>query len=60
MSSLPAAAAILKTPERGGGSIVIAVGSRGPELTRRLRLGSVSTRVRKATEGPVPVYPHVM
>jgi nucleotide-binding universal stress UspA family protein len=60
MSSLPAATAILKTPERGGGSTVIAVGSRGPGLTRRPRLGSVSTRVRKVAEGPVLVYPHLM
>jgi nucleotide-binding universal stress UspA family protein len=37
---------------------LIAVGSRGLGLARRLRLGSVSTKVLRAAEGPVLVYPH--
>jgi nucleotide-binding universal stress UspA family protein len=33
------------------------VGSRGLGLARRLRLGSVSTKVLRAAGGPVLVYP---
>jgi nucleotide-binding universal stress UspA family protein len=36
---------------------LIAVGSRGLGLARRLRLGSVSTKVLRAAGGPVLVYP---
>jgi nucleotide-binding universal stress UspA family protein len=36
---------------------LIAVGSRGLGLARRLRLGSVSTEVLRAAGGPVLVYP---
>jgi nucleotide-binding universal stress UspA family protein len=39
---------------------LIAVGSRGIGLARRLRLGSVSTKVLRAAEGPVLVYPHTV
>jgi nucleotide-binding universal stress UspA family protein len=38
---------------------LIALGSRGLGLARRLRLGSVSTKVLRAARGPVLVYPHV-
>ena len=41
-------------------SALIAVGSRGLSLAKRLRLGSVSTKVLKVTGGPVLVYPRVM
>jgi nucleotide-binding universal stress UspA family protein len=56
-----AAMAILEEA-RGGdeAATLIAVGSRGLGLARRLRLGSVSTKVLKAAEGPMLVYPHVM
>jgi nucleotide-binding universal stress UspA family protein len=36
---------------------LIAVGSRGLGAVRRLRLGSVSTKVLHAAKGPVLVYP---
>jgi nucleotide-binding universal stress UspA family protein len=38
-------------------STLIAVGSRGLGPVRRLRLGSVSTKVLRATKGPVLLYP---
>ena len=41
------------TPER----MLVAVGSRGLEVTQRIRLGSVSTKVLHAAKGPVLVYP---
>jgi nucleotide-binding universal stress UspA family protein len=40
-------------PER----TLVAVGSRGLDLTQRIRLGSVSTKVLHAAKGPVLVYP---
>ena len=42
-----------ETPER----TLVAVGSRGLEVTQRIRLGSVSTKVLHAAKGPVLVYP---
>ena len=41
------------TPER----TLVAVGSRGLDMTQRIRLGSVSTKVLHAAKGPVLVYP---
>ena len=41
------------TPER----TLVAVGSRGLDVTQRIRLGSVSTKVLHAAKGPVLVYP---
>jgi len=38
---------------------LVAVGSRGPTGIMRTRLGSVSTKVVTAAQGPVLVYPHV-
>src|SRR5918995_4769909 len=38
---------------------LVAVGSRGLTGIRRTRLGSVSTKVVTAAQGPVLVYPHV-
>jgi nucleotide-binding universal stress UspA family protein len=35
----------------------VAVGSRGLDVTQRIRLGSVSTKVLHAAKGPVLVYP---
>lgn len=46
-----------KARERDERRALIAVGSRGLGLARRLRLGSVSTRVLRAAGGPVLVYP---
>ena len=42
---------------RGGESTLIAVGSRGLGPIKRFRMGSVSTKVLRAAEGPVLVYP---
>lgn len=36
---------------------LIAVGSRGLGMTRRMRLGSVSTKVLRAAKGPVLIHP---
>jgi nucleotide-binding universal stress UspA family protein len=56
-----AAVAILEEArEDDEARVLIAVGSRGLGLARRLRLGSVSTKVLRAAEGPVLVYPHVV
>jgi len=53
-----AAVALLEKAREGNEArALIAVGSRGLGLARRLRLGSVSTKVLRATEGPVLVYP---
>jgi nucleotide-binding universal stress UspA family protein len=52
------AAVALLEKAREESRTLIAVGSRGPGLARRLRLGSVSTKVLRAAEGPVLVYPH--
>jgi len=55
-----AAVAILEEAGEGNGAAtLIAVGSRGLGLARRLRLGSVSTKVLRAARGPVLVYPQV-
>jgi nucleotide-binding universal stress UspA family protein len=43
--------------DEGGPGALIAVGSRGLGLARRLRLGSVSTKVLRAAAGPVLVCP---
>jgi nucleotide-binding universal stress UspA family protein len=54
-----AAVAILEEArEADTAASLIAVGSRGLGLARRLRLGSVSTKVLRAAEGLVLVYPH--
>jgi nucleotide-binding universal stress UspA family protein len=53
-----AAVALLEKAREGDEArALIAVGSRGLGLARRLRLGSVSTKVLRATEGPVLVHP---
>lgn len=55
------AAAVLAAARGGvGAATLIAAGSRGLGPVRRLRLGSVSTRVLRAAEGPVLVYPHTV
>ena len=36
---------------------LVAVSSRGPDAVRRLRLGSVSTKVLRAAKGPVLIHP---
>ena len=56
-----AAVAILEEArESDEAKALIAVGSRGLGPIRRLRLGSVSTKVLRAAKGPVLVYPHVV
>ena len=53
-----AAATLLGKAREGGETrTLIAVGSRGLGLTKRLRLGSVSTKVLRAAKGPVLVHP---
>ena len=42
-----------------GAPTLISVVSRGLGTVQRARLGSVSTKVIRATRGPVLVYPHV-
>jgi len=55
-----AAVAILEEAgESDEAATLVAVGSRGLGLARRLRLGSASTKVLRAARGPVLVYPHV-
>jgi nucleotide-binding universal stress UspA family protein len=49
------ASAILRESE--GENVLVAVGSRGLGPVRRMRLGSVSTKVLRAAKGPVLVYP---
>jgi nucleotide-binding universal stress UspA family protein len=54
-----AAMALLEKAREGEEArTLIAVGSRGLGLARRLRLGSVSTKVLRAAAGPVLVHPH--
>jgi nucleotide-binding universal stress UspA family protein len=52
-----AVALLAKAREGDEARALIAVGSRGLGLARRLRLGSVSTKVLRAAGGPVLVYP---
>ena len=49
------AAAILREAEEE--NVLVALGSRGLGPVRRMRLGSVSTKVLRAAKGPVLVYP---
>ncbi len=44
--------------EAAGAPSLISVGSRGLGAVQRARVGSVSTKVVRAAEGPVLVYPH--
>jgi len=44
--------------EAAGGPSLISVGSRGLGAVQRARVGSVSTKVIRAAQGPVLVYPH--
>jgi nucleotide-binding universal stress UspA family protein len=51
------ATALLEAAGKDAEKTLLAVGSRGLDATRRLRLGSVSTKVLHAAQGPVLVYP---
>jgi nucleotide-binding universal stress UspA family protein len=53
----PAAALLGAVEEDAVERTLIAVGSRGLGAVRRIRLGSVSTKVLHAAKGPVLVYP---
>ena len=53
------ATALLEAAGEGAERALLAVGSRGLDATRRLRLGSVSTKVLHAAHGPVLIYPHL-
>lgn len=54
-----AAAAILEVAGEGDEArALLAVGSRGLGVIRRVRFGSVSTKILRAAGGPVLVYPH--
>jgi nucleotide-binding universal stress UspA family protein len=49
---------ILEVARKMGESTLISVGSRGLGRIQRTRIGSISTKVVRAGEGPVLVYPH--
>lgn len=55
-----AAAEHLEAAEEGNASekVLVAVGNRGLGAIRRMRLGSVSTKVLHAAKGPVLIYRH--
>lgn len=55
----PASVLLEAAEEEEGGAqrTLLAVGSRGLGALRRMRLGSVSTKILHAAEGPVLVYP---
>lgn len=53
----PADALLRATEEDAAEQTLIVVGSRGLGAMRRIRLGSVSTKVLHAAKGPVLVYP---
>jgi nucleotide-binding universal stress UspA family protein len=48
---------ILGEAQKTGAPTLISVGSRGLGRIRRARIGSVSTKVVRAADGPVLVYP---
>jgi nucleotide-binding universal stress UspA family protein len=50
--------AILKETRRAGRATLVAVGSRGLGPMKRLRLGSVSTKIVRVAKGPVLVCPN--
>ena len=54
------AARILEAAEEGDASekTLVAIGSRGLGTMRRMRLGSVSTKVLRAAKGPVLIHPY--
>src|SRR5215210_4113856 len=51
------ATALLEAASEAAERTLLAVGRRGLDATRRLRLGSVSTKVLHAAQGPVFIYP---
>ena len=53
------ATALLEAAGQDEERTLLAVGRRGLDATRRLRLGSVSTKVLHAAHGPVLIYPHL-
>lgn len=55
----PAGALLSAVEEDAIERTLIAVGSRGLGAVRRMRLGSVSTKVLHAAKGPVLIYPHL-
>jgi len=50
-------ASLVNTAEARGENTLVVFGSRGMGPVKRLQLGSVSTKVLRAAEGPVLVYP---
>ena len=54
----PAAVLLSAAREDAAERTLVAVGSRGISPVQRVRLGSVSTKVLHAAEGPILVYPH--
>jgi nucleotide-binding universal stress UspA family protein len=54
----PAAVLLSAAREDVAERTLVAVGSRGISPVQRVRLGSVSTKVLHAAEGPILVYPH--
>jgi nucleotide-binding universal stress UspA family protein len=53
------ATALLEAAGQDEERTLLAVGRRGLDATRRLRLGSVSTKVLHAAHVPVLIYPHI-
>src|SRR5215203_4141144 len=53
------ATALLEATGEDAERTLLAVGRRGLDATRRLRLGSVSTKVLHAAHVPVLIYPHL-
>src|SRR5215204_5715260 len=53
------ATALLEAAVEDAERTLLAVGRRGLDATRRLRLGSVSTKVLHAAHVPVLIYPHL-
>jgi len=51
------ATALLEAAGEDTERTLLAVGSRGLDVTRRSRLGSISTKVLHAAQGPILVYP---
>lgn len=49
---------LLDTASEIGEPTMISVGSRGLGRIQRSRVGSVSTKVVRAADGPVLIYPH--
>lgn len=48
---------LIDEAQEAAGTTLISVGSRGLGGIQRARVGSVSTRVVRVADGPIPIYP---